>query len=198
MTTRFFSFSELTEYRQIASIDEIGRRYLAMNAFDGILTMIGLVMGSFIGGIDNPRLITFTGLATCLAMGVSGFWGAYMTEAAERKNDLRELEHAMLRDLGKTKQARAFRFAVVIVSLIDGLSPVISGATVLIPFFFSNLFGDIRYSYYSSLAIALLLLFGLGVFLARIAKENIIRSGLRMLIAGIISVALSLLLNVKA
>jgi len=136
MTTRFFSFSELTEYRQIASIDEIGRRYLAMNAFDGILTMIGLVMGSFIGGIDNPRLITFTGLATCLAMGVSGFWGAYMTEAAERKNDLRELEHAMLRDLGKTKQARAFRFAVVIVSLIDGLSPVISGATVLIPFFF--------------------------------------------------------------
>ena len=32
---------QLNEYRRLAAIDEIGRRYLAMNAFDGILTMIG-------------------------------------------------------------------------------------------------------------------------------------------------------------
>ena len=63
---------EFGEYRRIASIDEIGRRKFANNAFDGILTMIGVVMGSYVGGIREPRIVVSTGLATCMAMGISG------------------------------------------------------------------------------------------------------------------------------
>jgi len=189
--------SKLEEYRRISKIDEIGRRYFAMNAFDGILTMIGVLMGGFIGGIKDPRIVLYTGMATCVAMGVSGFWGAYMTEAAERKHDMHELEQAMLRDMSKTTQARAARFAVIVVSLIDGLSPLLAGILVVSPFFFTHLWGDITVSYIASLAIALVMLFVLGAFLAKVAKENVFRSGIRMLIAGLVSVALSFLLNVK-
>jgi predicted membrane protein (TIGR00267 family) len=185
---------EFAEYRQIAGIDEIGRRYLAMNAFDGILTMIGVLMGSYVAGIREPRIVISTGLATCLAMGVSGFWGAYLTESAERKHEMQELEHAMLVDMSQSKQARASRFAAIVVSIIDGLSPLVAGMAVLMPFVVCGLWRDVMTSYALSVGIALMLLFALGVFLARVAHERIIPAGVRMIVAGIVCVILSFFL----
>jgi len=185
---------EFAEYRQIAGIDEIGRRYLAMNAFDGILTMIGVLMGSYVAGIREPRIVISTGIATCLAMGVSGFWGAYLTESAERKHELQELEHAMLTDMTNSKQARASRFAAVVVSVIDGVSPLIAGVAVLLPFILTGLWRDVTTSYALSVGVALTLLFALGVFLARVAHGQIIPAGIRMIVAGIVCVILSFFL----
>jgi len=187
---------QLNEYRRLAAIDEIGRRYLAMNAFDGILTMIGVVMGSYVAGVLEPRVVLATGLATSLAMGVSGLWGAYMTESAERRHELHALEQAMLTDLHDTEQARASRFAVVVVSVIDGLAPLVAGAAVLLPFLFATWVGE-EGCYAASLGVALAMLFGLGAFLARVARTSLLRSGLRMIVAGLVCVALSLLLNVE-
>ena len=142
---------EFAEYRRIASIDEMGRRKFANNAFDGILTMVGVVMGSYVGGVREPRIIVSTGLATCMAMGISGFWGAYVTESAERKRELQDLEHAMLRDLGDTEQARASRFAAIVVSVIDGLSPLVAGMFVLLPFLFAGAWFAAGTSYVAAL-----------------------------------------------
>jgi len=187
---------ELDEYRRLAEVDQIGRRYLAMNAFDGILTIIGVVMGTYIAGVSGARIVVATGMATAMAMGVSGLWGAYMTESAERRHELQELEHAMLTDLQHTKQARASRFAVVVVSVIDGLAPLVAGAVVLTPFLFARLVGDIGVCYIASLAVAAAMLFSLGAFLGRIARASLLRSGARMVVAGLVCIALSLLLNV--
>ena len=198
MGPRIGRIEEFAEYRRLASIDEIGRRCFANNAFDGILTIIGVLMGSYVARVQEPYIIVSTGLATCMAMGVSGFWGAYMTESAERKHAMRKLEKALLRDLAETKQARASRFAVVVVSLIDGLSPLIAGGVVLLPFLLTGLLGGMQVSYIASLVTAMLLLFGLGAFLASVAKESILRSGVRMIAAGITCILLSLILNVKS
>jgi len=194
MTSKYGRLREWAEYRQITNVDEMGRRKLANNAFDGLLTMIGVVMGSYVGGVTEPRIIASTGLATCIAMGISGFWGAYVTESAERKRELQDLEHVMLRDLGDTKQARASHFAAIVVSLIDGLSPLIAGILVLLPFLFSGISPIGGTSYVASVAIAFIALFGLGIFLGKVARENVLRSGIRMIIAGVICVALSFLL----
>ncbi len=189
---------ELSEYRRIAAIDEIGRRYLAMNAFDGILTMIGVLMGSYLGGVKQPSVVLYTGLATSMAMGISGFSGAYMTESAERKLNMRQLEQAMLCDLSNTEQARASRFAVLVVSVIDGLSPLLAGSLVMLPFVLTGLWNDVALSYGASLVVAMVMLFTLGVFLAKVARENLLRSGLRMILAGAACVMLSFLLRAVA
>ncbi|TEU13401.1 MAG: hypothetical protein E3J25_05930 [Anaerolineales bacterium] len=186
---------EFAEYRRIASIDEMGRRKFANNAFDGILTMVGVVMGSYVGGVREPRIIVSTGLATCMAMGISGFWGAYVTESAERKRELQDLEHAMLRDLGETEQARASRFAAIVVSVIDGLSPLVAGMFVLLPFLFAGAWFAAGTSYVAALAMAFLLLFGLGVFLGKVARENALVGGIRMIVAGLVCVALTFLIS---
>ena len=94
-------------YDKLVNIGEIVRRYFAMNAFDGVLTLIGVLMGNITAGVNQPRIVVNTGLATCIAMGVSGLWGAYLTEVAERKRDLLELNRQTLTDLGATHIGRA-------------------------------------------------------------------------------------------
>ncbi|MBC7235678.1 MAG: VIT1/CCC1 transporter family protein [Chloroflexi bacterium] len=197
MVPGLLNVGELAEYWRIAKVDEIGRRVVANNGFDGILTMIGVLMGSWVAGVQDARVVISTGLATCVAMGISGAWGAYMAESAERKHAMQELELALLRNLDGSQQARASRFAVVVIALLDGLSPLITGITALIPFFFGPLWGDITYTYVAGLALALMALFALGAFLATVAKENIIRAGVRMILAGVICVAISLLISAK-
>jgi predicted membrane protein (TIGR00267 family) len=195
---RFFRnlSQDLQDYDSVARIGEIARRYFAMNAFDGVLTIIGVLMGNMTAGVDEPRIVVSTGLATCVAMGVSGLWGAYLTEAAERDRELVELSRFTMTDLSDTRIGRASRAAVVTVAVVDGLSPFLAALIVLVPFFVAGLFPDIMWVYYTSLAAALLTLFALGLFLGRVSRGNLIIYGAKTVVAGLISILISILLNV--
>jgi predicted membrane protein (TIGR00267 family) len=186
----------LREYSDIADIGEIARRYFAMNAFDGVLTIIGVLMGNYLAKVQEPAIVISTGLSTCIAMGISGLWGAYLTESAERKRDLDDLQNHTLTDLTSTKIGRASRAAVVVVALVDGLAPFLSALVVLIPFFLTAFLMDITISYYVSLGMALAVLFGLGAFLGRVSRDNLFVSGVKMITAGLVSILLSYLLEV--
>jgi predicted membrane protein (TIGR00267 family) len=189
--------NELREYSDLASIGEIARRYFAMNAFDGVLTIIGVLMGNYTARVRDARVVIVTGFSTCIAMGVSGLWGAYLTESAERKRGLDVLESHTLTDLSETKIGRASRLAVIIVALVDGLAPFLAALVVLLPFFFSGFLADIVLSYYASLGMALAVLFALGAFLGTVSKENLIISGVKMIGAGLVSMLLSYFLGVE-
>lgn len=189
-------FSEkFRHYNQLSNIGEIARRYFAMNAFDGVLTIIGVLMGNFTAGVEEPHIVVTTGLATCIAMGISGLWGAYLTEAAERQRELSELEGITLTSLHDTRLGEASRAAVVIVAVVDGFSPFLAAMVVLLPFFFSQLFPAIRWVYLTALGLSLLALFCLGIFLGRVSRQNVILYGIRTVIAGGISIVISLLLG---
>jgi len=186
---------KIQRYSQYVNIGEIARRYFAMNAFDGVLTIIGVLMGNFTAGIEDARIVVTTGLATCVAMGISGLWGAYLTEAAERQRELLELEELTLTDLQETGLGEASRAAVVIVALVDGLSPFLAALIVLIPFFVPQLFPTLQWTYITALGLAMAALFGLGAFLGRVSRQNIAIYGFRTVIAGAISIVISLLLG---
>ena len=182
-------------YNQLSNIGEIARRYFAMNAFDGVLTIIGVLMGNFTAGVENPQIVVTTGLATCIAMGISGLWGAYLTEAAERQRELSELEGITLTSLRETRLGEASRAAVVIVAVVDGLSPFLAALFVLLPFFIPQAFPSIRWVYLIALGLALLALFSLGVFLGHVSRQNVIVYGFRTVVAGGISILISLILG---
>jgi len=122
---------QFKEYDDIAEIGEIARRYFVMNAFDGILTIIGVLTGSYVAHV----------------------------------------------------------------ALVDGLAPFLSALVALLPFFFSASLGDIYLSYYLSLGIALLSLFGLGAFLGMVSRGNFALWGLKMIGAGLLSIVLGYLLG---
>ncbi|MGB9879581.1 MAG: hypothetical protein ACPLRM_02345 [Anaerolineae bacterium] len=181
----------LKEYQEVADIGEIARRYFAMNSFDGVLTILGVLMGSYLAEVREPSVVIITGLTTSVSMAISGLWGAYLTESAERQRSLDDLEEYTLIDLTNTRIGRAARAAVAIVAMVDGLAPLLASFLVLLPFFLTRLWGNVLYSYYAALAIALFTLFALGAFLGKISRQNIILAGLKMIAAGIAALILS-------
>ena len=185
---------DVREYERITGFSKIARRALANNAFDGVLTMIGVLMGNYLGGVRNAGIVIRIGIATAVSIGISGLWGAYLAESAERGRELAELERLSLTDLGETKIGRASRVAVIVVSLVDGLSPFLSSLIVLVPLFFAPLIGNIVLSYALSLAIGLVCLFGLGMFLGHISGRSLVGYGLRTVVAGIVAMVITALL----
>jgi predicted membrane protein (TIGR00267 family) len=183
------------EYTRISEAGQIARRAFANNSFDGVLTMIGVVMGSFVVGVQESTVVLVTGLSTALAIGISGGWGAYLTESAERSHAVDELEQLTLTELRDTKIGKASRMAVVLIAAVDGLSPFLAALLVIIPFFLAPLLPSISYAYYASIGMALLALFALGIYLGRISRRNLILSGVKTAVAGLICIVLSYLLE---
>ncbi len=165
---------------------EIVRRYFVMNSFDGSLTMLGVIVGSYISGVTSPHIVIGAGMGGCLAMGVSGFVGAYVTERAERVRRLKEMEKAMLTDLHESDVARGSHLASLLSAIVDGLSPAISAMPSLAPFYLSFVFPyPIGYAFVFSILINLCVLFALGAFLGTIAQESRMLHGLTMVGVGL-------------
>jgi predicted membrane protein (TIGR00267 family) len=179
-------------YHEISDVGDITRRYFVMNSFDGALTMLGVIIGAYMAGILNPLPIISSGVAGSIAMGTSGFSGAYLTEKAERTKKLKELEKSMLTDLSNGLHYKSYRFAAIFAAIVDGVSPALAAMLVVSPFFLAN-FGLINTisAFYSSIFLTLISLLILGVYLAKISNESMIRYGLQMLLVGFITAILA-------
>lgn len=74
-----------------------------MNGFDGVLTALGLVIGTFFLYIDGANItrnsLIIPGIATTLAIGISGGVGAYLAETAERRKLSLDVRRDMLQEL---------------------------------------------------------------------------------------------------
>lgn len=187
--------ADIRSYNRLVGIAEIARRYFAMNAFDGVLTTIGVLVGNYLAGVRDVVIPIRIGVATSIAMGVSGLWGAYLTEDAERSRQMEELEKVSLIDQNDTKIGRASRYAVVIVSIVDGLAPFLAALIVLIPLFLNPIIQNAVLGYVLSIVVALLSLFGLGMFLGKVSKRSLLGYGLRTLIAGLVAIGINFLLG---
>jgi predicted membrane protein (TIGR00267 family) len=189
-------FQIVRRYLQITQMTPIARRYFIKNGFDGSMTVLGIVVGAWIVRVSQPEIIVTAGLGACLAMGVSGLFGAYMTEKAERKQHLKTVENAMLTDLSDSVLSDASNFVSLYAAFIDGASPVLTAMIALIPFILA-LGGTFAIwdAYIVSLILALGTLFSLGLYLGRIAKENMLLFGVQTVAAGILIVVIVLLLG---
>lgn len=186
--------STISTYNKIAGITKITRRYFAINGFDGVITSIGILVGNYIIDVSKHKNVLIAGLAVIISLGVSGVWSAYNSEAAERKKELDDLSESTLYGFEETVISRAQRFATIVLSAVNGFSPAIMAFIPLIPFLFGSVI-PIEYCYWAGFGLAFLILFGMGIFLGRISRTNLIISGIKMLIAGGVSVGLSLLLT---
>lgn len=185
-------------YHKISGAGDITRRYFVMNAFDGALTMLGVVVGAYIAGLEEAAItIISAGIAGSIAMGASGMSGAYMAEKAERTKKIKDLEKAMLTDMKNGLHDKAHRFATVFAALVDGISPAIAAMIVISPFFVARLgIIDVEIAFFACIGLTLAVLFVLGVYLAKISDESIIRYGIQMLLVGIITAGLCLITSI--
>jgi predicted membrane protein (TIGR00267 family) len=168
-------------------MSKILRRYFVLNSFDGALTIFGVLIGAYVLKTTDPAAVIKLGLATTIAVGLSGVWGSFFTEMAERKRELREIEKAVHRKLDNTEIKQAYDFASVLTAIVDGGSPFVAALFVLMPFFFSPLILDIQSAYYASFGLSMVVFFLLGMFLGKLSNENIWKTGFKLVGAGVIA-----------
>jgi len=180
---------------------EIARRYLAMNAFDGALTMLGIILGGLISMTTLVPTEVFdttilAALGTSMAMAISGFSGSYLTESAEREREVEEIGKSMLCDMSDSMYAKATRITSVVVALIDGMSPAMAAIIVAIPLLLVP-FGilEIYTAFYLAIVVCMILLFVLGLFLGNVSGKSMVNYGLKTLFAGIITTILMFLIS---
>lgn len=89
-------------YAKISDFGSIARRYFVNNFYDGMLTIIGILLGFFIlifkegqQTVDS-HIVLLTGFATSISMFMSGLSGSYISEKAEQKRSKSELDKAMV------------------------------------------------------------------------------------------------------
>lgn len=172
------------KFLSITKSKGIARRYFIINSFDGALTALGIIIGASLANAD-PRLIISAVIGASIAMLISGFTGTYMSERTEKLIELKGIERAVLRKLRKTSLGSAFKTTPFITAAIGGLSPLGAAIFVLIPYllYLANLFPG-KYLLYSSIGLCFFFLFMLGIFLGRIAKEQVFLSGLKTMAVG--------------
>lgn len=176
--------------------EEYSRRYAVMNAFDGVITVLGIIFGSVLLGQAAVKQILAAGIGASIAMGISGASGTYMTEKAEQERKIKEIEEAMLVKLDGTVIVKARERAAIISAIVDSLSAMLAGLVVLTPYFAAALgLLTSEIAFHLSTIISFALLFGLGIFLGKIAKKDIIRSGIKSLVVGLVTLLLIIALN---
>jgi len=163
----------------------IARRYFVTNGFDGALTMLGLMVG-FLSS-DNVALpIAIKAcLGASIALCMSGLSSAYLSETAERKHELQELEKALISDLSDSDFGKASKYVPILVALVNGLSPLIIALLIISPLWLANTGIQFPVSpFIMAIILALFIIFLLGVMLGRLSKEFWLWTGLRTLAIG--------------
>ena len=180
---------------KISDAKSIARRLFVTNSFDCLMTALGVILGGYIGGIDSPKAFIGTVLGGSLTMGVfSGFLGAFFSERAERKRELKRMEFQVQRDLSKSIYGRASRVIPVYVAVWSAAGIFMFPLITITPFILANMgIVSIAGSVISSIAIINVLIFALGCYLGKISGENVLKNGAIMLA---ISLAATLMLLV--
>jgi len=176
---------------------KIARRYLVTNGFDGTLTMLGMMTGFYVSGTKELGVAINACLGAAIALFVSGFSSAYLSEKAERKQELRELEQALLIDLKESQYGEASRYLPFFIALVNGLSPLLFSLLIISPLALS--YHGIEWPcspFLMAVITALFCIFLLGVYLGKISRQFWLWAGLRTVLIALILVVIILLFDI--
>jgi predicted membrane protein (TIGR00267 family) len=182
----------------MTELGSLTRRYIVIGAFDGALTIVAIVLAAvasvlITGSHIDSETIILSGLGAAVGLAISSGWGAYEAERVERRLELDELEHVMHRSMKKSLQVQAIRFATFWGGIIHALAPLPASILPLIPI--ALLPADFVSAAAFSVIVTLIFLMCLGIWMGRTAKINPITTGLRMVLAGLITAAICALIG---
>ncbi len=187
-------FAQLRVLLHITRSHLIARRYFVVNGFDGALTMIGLLVGFKVSGTSEVGVVLDVCLGAAIALGVSGVSSAYLSEAAEKRSELRALERAMLADLGDTAYGRGARLLPFVIALVNGSAPLVMSLAIVAPLFAARAGLPLPLApLHAALAVALGLVFLLGIYLGRISGTFWLWAGVRTLLIAALTAGLVML-----
>jgi predicted membrane protein (TIGR00267 family) len=180
----------------ISHAPRIFRRYFVVNGFDGALTTLGLIVGFYSADQVAVAVMISACLGAAVALAVSGFSSAYVSEAAEREKELKELEQSLMTKLDDSAHGKAARVVPVFVALVNGLAPFTMSIIIITPLFLAQAGISLPLPPLETATfVAFLVLFLLGAFLGKISGRFWLWSSVRTLLIALVTVGLILLLE---
>lgn len=174
----------------------IVRRYFVVNGFDGALTMLGIVTGFHVGGSVDLGVVITACLGAAIALTMSGLSSAYISERAERRKALAELEESMMADLGGSAHGSAARWVPLLIAAVNGLAPLLLSLLIILPLGLAQLGLPLPLPpLVMAMVTALAVIFLLGVFLGRIGHVFWLLSGAQTLFIALFTMAIILLVG---
>jgi len=187
---------KLTLLFSVSSSRLIARRYFVVNGFDGALAILGIIMGFYVTGNHDTQVVINACIGAAIALGVSGFSSAYVSESAERRQELQSLEEAMQSDLSESAHAQAARVVPYLIGLVNGAAPLCFALLIMIPLWLEHMPDMLPIApLESAIIVAFCILFLLGIFLGRISGTFWLSAGLRTLLIGLITCLLIIVLS---
>tara|TARA_R110002167_G_scaffold83817_6_gene228146 strand:+ start:95 stop:676 length:582 start_codon:yes stop_codon:yes gene_type:complete len=189
-------FQKLAFIISVSRSQGVMRRYFVVNSFDGALTLLGLNTGFYLSAEVDLSVVIHACVGTAVALCMSGFSSAYLSETAERQHELAELQRAMVTDLDSSIQSTAARVIPVLIALVNGLSPFFFALLIIAPLWLAQAGLTMIYSpMVMAIGVAFAEIFLLGMFLAQVGTSSLIWSGIKALGIAAITVLLILLLE---
>jgi predicted membrane protein (TIGR00267 family) len=181
---------------QVSYSRGIARRYFVVNGFDGALTMLGLLTGFYLSETADLEVVIAACLGAAVALGVSGLTSAYLSETAERKRALAELEEAMVTDLSKSAPGNAARLMPLLIALVNGAAPLFLSLMVILPLWLARSGVELPLAPLPmAIATDIVAIFALGVFLGRVGGTSWLWGGIKSLLIAIVTVLIIMLLE---
>lgn len=186
--------SELKKAWQKEEVRSISRRYFISNGFDGTLTAIGIAVGSYLSGVPEGLTVFKVASGGAVGLATSGVWSVWEIEKAEKLAELHDLEESMLEDLEGTEVHEEKKQGRVINAAMSGLGPILGIMLPASVFLLEESFLTMLQATMGAIAVGVLLLFAFGTYMASISKQNWIKAGLRMGLAGLVVTFLNIIL----
>jgi predicted membrane protein (TIGR00267 family) len=182
----------------LSQAGQIARRYFVTNGFDGALTMLGILIGFYTGG-EVPLVVAISAcLGAAIALGISGFTSALLSETEERKKELKELEESLVAPLEESDYGKASKIIPWVIAAVNGLSPFLISLFIIVPLWLEEAgmglplhLGPLE----TGIGIAFLAIMFLGIFLGRISSTFWLWSGLRAVLIGLVTAGIIFLIS---
>jgi predicted membrane protein (TIGR00267 family) len=180
-------------YLHLADSSRIARRYFVVNGFDGALAMLGIILGFYTAENIGLDVVISACLGASIALGISGFSSAYISEVAERKQALDTLQQAMISDLQRSAHGHASRIAPLWIATVNGAAPLLIALLIMLPLWLAQGTAfSANQALSAAIGVTLLLIFLLGVFLGKISTTFWLWAGLRALLVAAVTASLVL------
>jgi predicted membrane protein (TIGR00267 family) len=159
-------------------------RNITRGLIDGSLSTLGIVLGAAIS--MDIKVIMAAGLGGGIANALSNILGALTAEKAAVMVDLGKYERAMVGSKTKLRETKIYekeKRRIWASGVSDCIATLVGSLVSIAPFALLSLTPAI----YASIGLTVGLLFVLGLYLGKLSKENMIFSGIKMAIFGVIT-----------
>ena len=160
-------------------------RYTVLGTIDGVVAVLAIILGVAAISTDKSVVIA-AGLSGSIGLGISNGIGGFLAEHTVEMKKLRDIEDAMLRkkgDMDGTIIHRKVQKKLYYDTITHGGCSFGGAIVPVSPFFFDLSIGDATIA---SVVISLSVLFLLGIYMGIMTKENLILTGVKMLVIGVI------------